>query len=300
MVKSSSIVIAVMLGLFGTAPAAAEPTRVAPKLAADIVPPHEVFTIIRSIGLRPLGHPHYRGRFYVVYAVDRYGEDVRVVVDARAAQVVSVRPLDRLASRDFRDDEIPPPPPRYEPGPRLLEPKPRYLPPRPVPQPDARYNALPAWPQDDEPEADEFDGDDWNETGSLQPRDPPRIEAPKMSPPLTRATRSAAATLPKAPLPRPRPALPTGKTASASDAQAPTSSVTASATTQRGLAADAPVAASDVANAAASNAAKTADANAETGKSESKNETAKSEATPSEKSKSDIRIIEIKKPEPRI
>src|SRR5690606_7633157 len=101
MVKSASIVIVVMLGVSGVAPAAAEPMRLAQTLAADIVPPYEVFTIIRSMGMRPLGRPHYRGRFYVVHAVDPRGVDVRVVVDAHAARVVSVRPLDRQAAREY-------------------------------------------------------------------------------------------------------------------------------------------------------------------------------------------------------
>lgn len=285
--KSSSIVIAVMLGVSGVAPAAAEPMRLAQTFAADIVPPYEVFTIIRSMGMRPLGRPHYRGRFYVVHAVDPRGVDVRVVVDAHAARVVSVRPLDRQAAREYdgppvyrRYDSGPPP----VSGPRAIESEPRYVPPRAVPS-DPRYGAPRTWPEDDDYPGDgpdEFDADDWGETGSLPPREAPRIGAPRTSP-AAPPTRSAAVTPPKAPLPRPRPARPAGEAASAPD-----KTQTSAAATEAAQPNAAPEAKSE--------AAKPADANDETGKGE----TVKSEAPATEAPKSGIRIIEIKKPEPRI
>jgi hypothetical protein len=285
MVKSASIVIVVMLGVSGVAPAAAEPMRLAQTLAADIVPPYEVFTIIRSMGMRPLGRPHYRGRFYVVHAVDPRGVDVRVVVDAHAARVVSVRPLDRQAAREYDGPSVyrrydPGPPPVS--GPRVIEAEPRYVPPRPVPS-NPRYGAPRVAPDDDyfDERPDELDADDWNETGSLPSRDAPRIGAPKTSP-ATPLTRSAAVTPPKTPLPRPRPARPASEVASAPD-KTQTSAVAAQ-TAQPNAAPD-----------AKSDAAKPADANGESGKGE----TVKSEAA-TEAPKPAIRIIEIKKPEPRI
>jgi hypothetical protein len=287
-VKSSSVVIAVLLGLSGAAPVAAEPIRLAQRFAADVIPPYEVFTIIRSMGLRPLGRPHYRGRFYVVHAVDPRGEEVRVVVDAHAARVVSVRPFDRQAAtedpRVYRRYDSGPPPAA---GPRVIERDPRYVPPAPVPPPgasDPRYSAPQAVPEDDDDYPangpDEFDDDDEGRTGSLPPREAPRsISAPRTPPAVTApATRSAAVTPPKTPLPRPRPQhLASVASADQSDASAVPAEASAPEPKPEG--------------------AKASEAKIET-KTETKSE-AKAEAK-AEAPKSGIRIIEIKKPEPRI
>jgi hypothetical protein len=267
-VKASSIVVAVALGLVGATSAAAEPVRLAQTFAADVIPPYEVFTIIRSMGLNPLGRPHYRGRTYVLRAVDRRGEEVRVVVDAYAARVLSVTPVDRQAATDY--DE-PPYRRRYDsgpplPGPRVIESDPRYAPPRAIPS-DPRYSSPQTAPEDDEDYPgegpDELDADEEGETGSLPPRTAPgMIGAPRTPPAISApATRSAAVTPPKTPLPRPRP-----------QQQANVSEPTATADAQQK-----PVAAP-----------------------ESKPKTPKSAEDKSEGSKPQIRIIEIKRPEPRI
>jgi hypothetical protein len=291
-VKSSSIVVVVLLGLSGMTPAAAEPVRLAQRFAADVIPPYEVFTIIRSAGLRPLGRPHYRGRFYVVHAVAPRGEEVRVVVDAYAARVLSIRPLDRYATPEY---DRPPAYRRYEsgpppaPGPRVIEAEPRYVPPAAVPRPhasDPRYGAPQALPDDDDDDypgqgPDDFDADEDDRTGSLPPRDASRTSAaprPQGSP----VTRSAAVTLPKTPLPRPRPEMQASMTPAAGDSQQ-----------QDPAAAETQAVTSKPAEAKA-------DAPAPEIKSGSKAETAKNESTKSDAPKSGIRIIEIKKPEPRI
>jgi hypothetical protein len=279
-VKSSSIAVAVLLGLSGMTPAAAEPVRLAQRFAADVIPPYEVFTIIRSAGLRPLGRPHYRGRFYVVHAVAPRGEEVRVVVDAYAARVVSIRPLDRYATPEYGA----PPAYRYESGPppapgsRMIEAEPRHVPPAPVPRPhasDPRYGAPEALPDDEEDDfpgqgPDDFDADEDDRTGSLPPRDASRTSAaprPQGSP----VTRSAAVTPPTTPLPRPRPEMQVSVTPSAA-----------------------------AASEARPDISKPAETKTEATKPEAKSEVAKGETTKSDAPKSGIRIIEIKKPEPRI
>lgn len=278
--KSSSVVIAVALGLAGAMPAAAESIRLAQTFAADIVPPYEVFTIIRSMGLRPLGRPHFRGRSYVVHAMDRRGEELRVVVDARAARVVSVTPIDRQAATEYdgppvyrRYDSGPPP----VSGPRVIEAEPRYVPPRAVPS-DPRYGAPRALPEDDDYPGeglDEFDADDEGETGSLPQRQAPRSLAAPRAPLGAPSTRSAAVIPLKTPLPRPRPQ----QLAKASEPEV--------VATQ-----PAKVESEDLkADASAQGAAKAEAQKVEVGKSDPP----KAEAP-----KSGIRIIEIKKPEPRI
>jgi hypothetical protein len=57
------------------------------------LPPHEIITIVRSTGLEPLSGPMRRGPIYAVRAVDRAGQQVRVIVDARLGRVVRIVPL---------------------------------------------------------------------------------------------------------------------------------------------------------------------------------------------------------------
>jgi len=310
-VKTSSAAIAVLLGLSGASTAAAEPIRLAQTLAADIVPSYEVFTIIRSAGLRPVGRPHYRGRSYVLRAVDRRGEEVRVVVDAYEARVVSVTPIDRPPGYDYpppyRRHEFGPPP---APGPRVIEAEPRYVPPASVPRPgisDPRYGAPRPLPEDDDYPGegfDEFDADDDGETGSLQPHAAPRsITTPRMPPVGTPPTRSAAVTPPKTPLPRPRPARQANAAAPAADKPQPSAAMP---NVQRPESAT-PEAKTDTAkveNAAPAEvkaeAPQTDVKFAAPGSEPATTEAAKAEAPAPETPKSGIRIIEIKKPEPRI
>ena len=47
------------------------------------MPPHEILTIVRSTGMKPVSRPIRRGPVYVLRALDRAGEEVRVIVDAR-------------------------------------------------------------------------------------------------------------------------------------------------------------------------------------------------------------------------
>lgn len=285
--KSSSTAIAVLLCLSGAVPAGAESVRLAQTFAADIVPPYEVFTIIRSMGMRPLGRPHYRGRFYVVYAVDRRGEDVRVTVDARAARVVSVQPLDRQPASEYdgpsvyrRYDSGPPP----VSGPRVIEAEPRYVPPRAVPG-DPRYGVPQTWPDEDDYPGDgpdEFDADDERETGSLPPRDVQRpvVGARPSSAVSAPLTRRAAVTPPKMPLPRPRP-----------EQLAKADEPSVAAASPAGTKVD-----DGKAGNPEQDAAKSQPEAPESQKSEVQNPDAASYETP----KPAVRIIEIKKPEPRI
>lgn len=59
---------------------------------ADALPPFEVMTIVRSMGMNPLHRPVWKNGYYVVRAIDRYGDEVRIIVNARNGRVMSVRP----------------------------------------------------------------------------------------------------------------------------------------------------------------------------------------------------------------
>jgi hypothetical protein len=59
---------------------------------AALVPPHEVYTIIREAGFSPLGIPQQRGFIYTIAVIDRGGEDGRLVIDARSGRILRFVP----------------------------------------------------------------------------------------------------------------------------------------------------------------------------------------------------------------
>jgi len=62
-----------------------------------VLPPHEVLTSVRSMGLEALTRPVLRGRAYVLRAHDANMLEKRVVVDARTGEVVQVRDVADVA-----------------------------------------------------------------------------------------------------------------------------------------------------------------------------------------------------------
>jgi len=59
---------------------------------AALVPPHEVYNIIRQAGFSPLGIPRQRGFIYTIAVIDRGGEDGRLVIDARSGRILRFVP----------------------------------------------------------------------------------------------------------------------------------------------------------------------------------------------------------------
>jgi hypothetical protein len=59
---------------------------------AGLVPPHEVYSIIRQAGFSPLGIPRQRGYVYTIAVIDRGGEDGRLVIDARSGRIIRFVP----------------------------------------------------------------------------------------------------------------------------------------------------------------------------------------------------------------
>ncbi|MGD9924548.1 MAG: hypothetical protein AB7V13_24345 [Pseudorhodoplanes sp.] len=194
--KQSFVVAALattLVTMLAAVPAQAQP------MAADLLPAYEVSTIVASMGMRPVGRPAWmRGR-YVVAAIDRYGREVNVVIDARDGHVLAVRPLAR--------NSFGAPPPRGRmPGPAPFDPMDG-----PAPPPEA----MPGPPPPDEGEF--FDDD--RQHGAGPPPRPAARTAAKPQPPATtgslpRATPAGRRDLARepapnisAPVPRPRPAL---------------------------------------------------------------------------------------------
>jgi hypothetical protein len=87
-VKTASAACAVALSF--ASPVWAQSPQPGPRAGA-VLPPYEVLTSVRSMGLDPVGRPALRGRVYVLRAFDATNFEKRVVVDARSGEVLSVR-----------------------------------------------------------------------------------------------------------------------------------------------------------------------------------------------------------------
>jgi len=61
-----------------------------------LLPPTEVYAVLRHNGFSPLGVPRLRGLFYSISAIDRRGDDGRLLIDARNGQIVRFVPADRF------------------------------------------------------------------------------------------------------------------------------------------------------------------------------------------------------------
>jgi len=80
--------------LRANADTAAEPVR--PVSSGEVLTPPQVSGIVRSMGFVPTSTPVREGLTYVVRAVGKRGRPVRVVVDARFGDLLSVRPIAAL------------------------------------------------------------------------------------------------------------------------------------------------------------------------------------------------------------
>jgi hypothetical protein len=61
-----------------------------------LLPPTEIYAVLRQNGFSPLGVPRLRGLFYSISAIDRRGDDGRLLIDARNGQIVRFVPADRF------------------------------------------------------------------------------------------------------------------------------------------------------------------------------------------------------------
>ena len=109
MKSSILIAVALIVAALGFAPL---PAGAAERAARPVgmLPPHEIITIVRSAGLKPLGKPTLKGSTYLLSAIDDEGSKMRVVVDGRVGEVISVTPV--VYGREFS----PMPPSVYDSG----------------------------------------------------------------------------------------------------------------------------------------------------------------------------------------
>jgi hypothetical protein len=155
-------------------PEAATP---APGYGPVLLPPPEVYTVVRENGFSPLGIPQAHGLFYTIAVIDRGGEDGRLVIDARNGRIIRFIPASRWAygpsgplppMNGYRGVPRPPapvpymasrtpavplpkaPPPRAGEAPRADEVKPQAGRP-PAPEPAQQSAAVQAKPADVSP-----------------------------------------------------------------------------------------------------------------------------------------------------
>jgi hypothetical protein len=57
-----------------------------------LLPPQEVYAVLRDNGFSPLGAPYQRGFVYTIAVIDRNGEDGRLVIDARNGRIIRFVP----------------------------------------------------------------------------------------------------------------------------------------------------------------------------------------------------------------
>ncbi len=68
-----------------------------------LLPPLEVYTIVRESGFSPLGIPQQRGLVYTISVIDRGGDDGRLVIDARSGRIIRFMPAYRMGD-NFNED----------------------------------------------------------------------------------------------------------------------------------------------------------------------------------------------------
>jgi hypothetical protein len=83
--------------------AAMPPEAPASGYGPSLLPPREVYTVVRDSGFSPLGVPQQRGLVYTIAVIDRGGDDGRLVIDARTGRIIRFLPANRMGD-NFNDD----------------------------------------------------------------------------------------------------------------------------------------------------------------------------------------------------
>jgi hypothetical protein len=64
--------------------------------APGLLPPTEIYAVLRENGFSPLGVPRLRGNVYTIAAIDSQGDDGRLVIDARDGRILRFVPADGM------------------------------------------------------------------------------------------------------------------------------------------------------------------------------------------------------------
>ena len=108
-------------------PYVAIPPQLPPsRYARGMLPPQEVYVVLRESGFSPLGAPRLRGNIWTIAAISRDGEDGRLFIDAVNGRILSFMPV------NFDDDA-----PTGAYGPQAGPPRPPMPPMRALQRPPA-------------------------------------------------------------------------------------------------------------------------------------------------------------------
>jgi len=72
------------------------PEAPGPRYGPALLPPTEVYAMVRENGFLPLGIPQQHGLVYTIAVIDRGGDDGRLVIDARNGRIIRFVPADRM------------------------------------------------------------------------------------------------------------------------------------------------------------------------------------------------------------
>jgi hypothetical protein len=106
-----------------------------------LMPLPDVYAVLRENGFSPLGAPYQRGMTYVIAAIDRGGEDGRLVIDARNGRIIRFVPASRWGEAYDRMGYEGDYPPSAIPAPMVIRGIPR--PPAPIPRVASRTVPVP-------------------------------------------------------------------------------------------------------------------------------------------------------------
>jgi hypothetical protein len=84
---------------FGGPYAAMPPDAMPPGTVAPLLPPQEVFSILRERGFAPLGVLRLHGFIYSVAVINPDGDDGRLVIDARNGRIIRFMPALQMGDR---------------------------------------------------------------------------------------------------------------------------------------------------------------------------------------------------------
>ena len=111
---------------FGGPYAAMPEAGAVPRYGPVLLPPQEVYAIVRDSGFSPLGIPQQRGFVYTIAVIDRGGDDGRLVIDARTGRIMRFMPAELMGDNYHEDMSA-----TYGPAGRLPPPSPVRGAPRP-------------------------------------------------------------------------------------------------------------------------------------------------------------------------
>jgi hypothetical protein len=122
--------------------------------APNLLPPSQVYMVLRENGFSPLGSPQQRGFFYTITAIDPRGDDGRLVIDARNGRIVRFMPAYHFGEGGYGSGGYGDGPDGYGPPARLAPMRYRpaaddIRPPAPVPRVASRAAAAVPLPKPD-------------------------------------------------------------------------------------------------------------------------------------------------------